>query len=214
MTVRPTQLLGAAFTMISLCVAGSARAATIENFEIINSTSLSTAGGQFNGGETYSGSFSLDVDPTSADVFDLGIASFDIFFAGPVNAELSPAIGAFGFYSNFPATGSPGLPVSLTQAEIFFQGIFSPPDGSTAQQIALTLDLIQPQGATFHGGLVLSARLVDFADKTPVIDAFDASGSALIVDPAVLAPEPGSAWFAAGGIGLLWIAQRIRRKEV
>jgi hypothetical protein len=212
MTIRPT-LAAAAFTLIAVCFVGGAHAATIENFEIINSTSLSTAGGQFSGGESYSGSFSLDVDPTAnTGGVEFGIDSFDIFFAGPVNAELNPANG-FGSYSGFPVAGIPGLPVSLTQAEVFFQGIFSPPDGSTALLIALTLDLVQPQGAPFHGGLVLSARLAADADKTPVIDAFDASGSALIVDPAVLAPEPGSAWSAVGGIGLLWIARRLRRKE-
>ena len=91
---------------------------------------------------------------------------------------------------------------------------FAGQGNTDSQDTSLLLTLIQPQGALFHGGLIVDANLLRFPSKGAVtVNLSDTSGSALIVDPAVLAPEPGSAWFAVGGIGLLWIARRLRRKE-
>ena len=51
MTIRPTRAAGAAFILAAACFGAGAHAATIENFEIINSSSLTTVGGQFDGAE-------------------------------------------------------------------------------------------------------------------------------------------------------------------
>src|SRR5579872_1387863 len=77
----------------------SASAGTIEDFEIVNSTSLSVSGGIFtSGGGTFSGHFQVDVGqiPPGGGSAALLLTSWDIFTTGPdkFNVEFAPGQGS------------------------------------------------------------------------------------------------------------------------
>jgi hypothetical protein len=88
-----------------LCWGISASGATIENFVIVNSSSLSVSGGEFTsgGGGTYSGSFQVDTSQIAPEGTraDFPLTSWDIFVTAPpvleVNLEFNSSNGNGSF---------------------------------------------------------------------------------------------------------------------
>jgi MYXO-CTERM domain-containing protein len=201
--------------MLSWGIAASG--ATIENFVIVNSSSLSVSGGQFTsgGGGTYSGTFQVDTsqihpDGTRAD-FDL--TSWDIFVTTP--PEL-------GFTLEFNPSNGPASFVAQTEQS--FQNLG--PDWDFAQvdsvifqrmvgqvEFALTLSMLEPAGF-FRGGVVLEASDLETSFGSPPSQTgiSDLLGTGLVVDPAVLAPEPGCGLLLAAGLGLVAAGRRRHSK--
>jgi MYXO-CTERM domain-containing protein len=77
----------------------------------------------------------------------------------------------------------------------------------------LTLSMIEPAGF-FRGGVVLEAVDTDTSfgvpqSQTSMSDLF---GTGLVVDPAILAPEPGCGLLLAAGLCLIAAGRRRRSK--
>jgi len=186
-----------------VCAYGS----TVENFTIVNSTSLSFVGGVFSGGGSYWGSFQLDTSqiPSDGTGATINLTSFDVFTSGPADVEFAPALGALaslvvGHATTYPLLGSE----SVDQIEFL-----APAPGGG---INLTLSLLEPQG-DFHGGLVDNATETQFNLETEmdVFQVTDTSGSALVLDPAVLTtPEPATISSLAIGL-VVWTARHRHR---
>lgn len=184
-----------------------ASGSTIEMFEIINSSSLSVSGGVFTsgGGGTLSGTFEVDASqiPPDGSRTDFPLTSWDIFVRGavqPFNIEFNPSNGNGSFIAqteqNLTNLGFPNYGLAQVDS-VLFQRIV----GEDVYQ--LTLSMIEPAGL-FHGGVVLEASdtLTGFGSPPFQTSLSDAFGTGLIVDPAVLAPEPGCGLLLAAGLSL------------
>jgi hypothetical protein len=185
------------------------RGDTFENFVIQNSSNPSQPGGALFGGGTYSGSFSLDESliPANPDA-RFALQTFDVSFSVPFpnfHADISSANGGSAVFSTFTLPNIQQSVVGLAIDTIVFNG----PEGSD-----LFLQLVEPVNV-FQGGLVTFAS----ADSLLFdVHAFDAAGSALVIDPAVVpvsgtpVPEPATWVMMVLGMGLLGLG-RIRRRN-
>jgi hypothetical protein len=184
-----------------------ASGATIQMFEIINSSSLSISGGEFTsgGGGTYSGSFEVDTSQIPPDGSGTGfpLTSWDIVVNSPVqqfNLEFDPSNGIGSFIArteeNLTNLGFPNYGFAQVDSVLFQRTV-----GQDIYQ--LTLSMLEPVGV-FHGGLVMEASDTEIIFGTPPfqVSLSDLFGTGLIVDPAVLAPEPGCGILLAAGLGL------------
>jgi hypothetical protein len=200
--------------MLSCGIAASA--ATIQDFAIVNSSSLSITGGQFtSGGGTFSGSFQVDVSQITPDGSrtEFSLASWDIFVTGPpgfgFTMEFNPSNGNASFIAqteqNLSNLGFPDPGFAQVDSVLFQQRV-----GDDIFQ--LTLSMIEPAGF-FRGGVVLQATDTETGLGSPPFQTTisDRFGTGLIVDPAVLAPEPGCGLLLAAGLGL--IAAGLRRRS-
>jgi len=171
------------------------RGDTIENFVILNSSNPSVSGGTFFRGGTYSGSFSVDTSliPSNGNRAMFSLHTFDIAIAVPtlnIDAGFSPAIGATATFDAEAALDIGGSFPSLIQVDnIEFHGFAG---------AMLDVLLIEPVGI-FQGGLVAFAQ-----GQGPFGGVFfDVSGSAIVIDPAVVpTPEPNVGLLLAGGLCL------------
>ena len=179
----------------------------IQMFEIINSSSLSVSGGVFTsgGGSTYSGNFEVDTSQIHADGSrtEFALTSWDIVVNGPVqafNMEFDPAdsIGSFVAQTeqNLTGLGFPNYGLAQVDSILVQQAV-----GQNVFQ--LTLSMLEPAGR-FRGGVVLEATdtMTSFGVPPSQTTLSDAFGTGLVVDPAVLAPEPGCGLLLAAGLGL------------
>ena len=178
---------------------------TIEDFVIQNSSNPSVPGGTFFEGGTYSGSFSLDTSQIPSNSSSIPLLTFDIVInvAPFINADLSPANGSVANWRTFPVANNSTLPFPLQGDLITF-------DGPGVGVGGFELWLLEPPG-TFHGGLVYLAQVQDITG----FDYFDISGSAIVIDPALVpaptpTPEPNCGLLLAGGVCLF---AGIRRKR-
>jgi hypothetical protein len=204
-------------SLLALSWAFSASGSTIENFEIVNSSSLAVSGGIFTsgGGDTYSGTFQVDTSQIHPDGSraDFPLTSWDIIVSRPASQfdlEFDPAngSGSFNAQPEFNLT-SLGLGFGLAQVDsIEVQRTV----GEDVFQ--LFLSMLEPAGL-FHGGVVLEATdtMTSFVGPPSQQTTSDLLGTGLVLDPAVLAPEPGCALLLAGGMGLLAALRRRLRNE-
>lgn len=199
-------------SLLTLSCGFSASGATIEMFEIINSSSLSVSGGVFTsgGGGTFSGTFEVDVSqiPPDGSRIDFPLTSYDIFVKGagqPFNMEFNSSNGFGSFIAQteqnltnlgFPNFGFAQVDSILVQ-QIVGQNVFQ-----------LTLSMLEPAGR-FRGGVVLDATdtMTSFGGPPFQETLSDLSGTGLIVDPAVLAPEPACGILLAAGLGLFGLVR-------
>jgi hypothetical protein len=184
----------------------SAGAATLQDFVIVNSTSLSDSGGIFtSGGGTFSGQFQVDVSqiPPGGNSAALQLASWDIFVTGPgtFNVEFAPGVGSGSNLIVEASQNLPGLGNFQIDALVFTREV-----GTDVFQ--LTLSMAEPVGF-FRGGVVIDAVVADHAGIPPSTTTMsDVFGTGLVVDPAILAPEPGCGLFLAGGLSLIAAGRR------
>ncbi len=199
-------------SLVMLSLGISASGANIENFEIVNSSSLSVSGGVFtSGGGTFSGSFQVDVSqiPPDGSLLAFGLTSWDIVTTGPAN------IGNFNdefisggkFGATFIAEKEQNIPgFGNVQVDAV---MFSTAVGEDIVQ--LTLYMVEPIGK-FHGGVVIQATETDTFTGVPFSQTSisDAFGTGLVVDPAAIAPEPASGLLlVAGGAACLAARRRL-----
>ncbi len=193
-------------SMLLLLAGGVCAHAGIVTFEIVNSTSLSTMGGEFSGGGHYWGTFQLDtsgIPSTGTASFDL--SSFDVFATGPVgNAEFSSAVvGDTGAVSIFTESILGEIAVQVDQFDLFVPG--------PSIDYRLSFDIVGPPGS-FHGGVVsLATFQADLVQQPLETESIDESGSALVVDPQALAPEPSTIGLMA--MGFLLLIARLRSQR-
>ncbi len=169
----------------------AARASTIENFVVVNSSNPNIMGGVFDNNDgRYYGSFSLDVSQVPEGDAFINLTSFDMFTTGIINFEFSSSDpGSGGLLAGLSTFVDPSE-IPLQDYDLVFQG------SAACNSCVLILELVEQPG-TFHGGIVLEAQ--GFSDTVGL--HLDSSASALIIDPAVLAPEPSSGLLAAVGVG-------------
>lgn len=192
----------------------SASGGAIQNFEIVNSSSLSVTGGEFTsgGGGTYSGTFQVDASqiPPGGSRTDFGLTTWDIVVGGPPESgfslEFDPSNGNGSFIAqteqNFTNLGFPNYGFAQVDS-VLFQRIV----GQDVFQ--LTLSMLEPVGL-FRGGVVLEASDTETSFGSPPFQATlsDLFGTGLIVDPALVAPEPGCGLLLAAGLGLIAASRR------
>ena len=177
---------------------------TIQNFVIQNSSDPSMPGGTFFEGGTYSGSFSLDTTliPSNGSSAIIFLQTFNIIVTTPfvnIAGDMSSANGATAFFRTLNELSEfPGQQID----EIDFTG----GRGLLSQ---FYIQLFEPLGI-FHGGLVAFAQ----AQALSNFNFFDVSGSALVIDPALVpaaTPEPNTGLLLVGGVCLL--AALVKRLE-
>lgn len=204
------------FLMLSWGI--SACGGTIEDFRIVNSSTLSISGGQFTsgGGGTYSGTFQVDTSqiPPGGSRTDFPLTSWDIFVTGPPPVGVHPRVRPIErkrllhrkTEQNFTNLGFPNYGFAQVDS-VLFQRII----GQDVFQ--LTLSMLEPVGL-FRGGVVLEASDTETSFGSPPFQASlsDLFGTGMIVDPAILAPEPGCALLLAAGLGLVAAARRCSSK--
>lgn len=191
----------------------SARGANILDFEIVNSSSLGVSGGVFtSGGGTYSGSFQVDVSqiPQDGSRAEFNLTSWDIFVTGPpelgFNLEFNPSNGAGSLIveteENLTNLGFPNYGFVQVDSILVQRTV-----GNDVFQLALSM--LEPVG-TFRGGVVLDARDTDtsFGSPPSQFALSDLYGTGLVVDPALLAPEPGHGLLLAAGLGFIAAVRR------
>jgi PEP-CTERM motif len=189
-----------AFVLLDL---PGAHGATISNFTIINSSDPTIRGGVFPGGGNYYGTFSLDTSliPANGSAKEIGLASFDVFFAPPglpiVEISSSSSASPFGALVLTNESQEFGLELQLDQLQ------FNESPGGVIY--SLDLDLVEPAGH-FAGGLVQEAQALEFTSPPTVLT--DTRGTALVIDPS-LVPEPSS--MALLGVGAAVFAVLKRR---
>jgi MYXO-CTERM domain-containing protein len=195
----------------------SASAANVVDFVIVNSSSLSASGGVFTsgGGGTFSGSFQVDVSqiPPGGSRTQFPLTSWDIFITGPpqlgFNMEFNPSNGSASFVAQTEQSfaGLGPNPDFLQTDSVIFQRIV----GQDVFQ--LILSMLEPAGF-FRGGVVLEAVDTDtnFGVPQSQTSMSDLLGTGLVVDPAILAPEPGCGLLLAAGLGLIAAGRRRRSK--
>jgi hypothetical protein len=196
-----------------LSLAFSADAATLTNFNIVNSSSFSMGGGIFTSGangaqiapsNTFSGWFNLDVSSIPDNGAGIVLPSWDIVTKGDIAFDPFPA----GFNVEFTSANSQGffvsgIPQTLGQLgkveidDLRFQGSFS------GDEIVLDLYVLEPFD-TFHGGIVYSA----IEQSTIGATQSDSTGTGFMLDPAVFSPEPGGELLLATGLGVLLAVRR------
>lgn len=177
---------------LAICIGASAWGATIQNFVIVNSTSPTNPGGIFPDGGTYAGSVSFDTSQigSSTGNLEFPLAAFHIVLTGSINVDFNSASGASGVFVGVPAA-VPFLGNGEIDQLQFSQQVNS-------QFFEFVLSFIEPPGA-FHGGLIFTAE----EQIAGGVNLFDRSGSALLVDPAALAPEPPSSTLLYGALFLV-----------
>lgn len=200
-------------SLLMLSWAISASGANILDFEIINSSSLGVSGGIFtSGGGTYSGSFQVDVSqiPPGGSRTDFSLTSWDIFATGP---------SQYGFDMEFDPANSNGSFIAQTEQNLTNLGfpnygfvqvdsvLFQRTVGDDVYQLALSM--LEPVGS-FRGGVVLDATDSDtgFAGLPFQFTLSDVFGTGTVIDPALLAPEPGGGLLLAAGLTLIAAARR------
>lgn len=192
--------------LVMLSLGISASGANIENFEIVNSSSLSVSGGVFTSGGTFSGSFQVDVSqiPPDGSQHAFPLTSWDIITTGLGNFN-DEFISGGKFGATFVALSEqniPGFGDVQVDAVVFSTGV-----GDDILQ--LTLEMVEPVGM-FHGGLVIQARETDTFNGVPLSQTSqsDAFGTGLVVDPAAIAPEPGAGLLLIAGVAACLAARR------
>jgi hypothetical protein len=189
----------------------SARGATILDFEIVNGSSLGVSGGLFtSGGGTYSGSFQVDVSqiPPGGSRIDFPLTSWDIFTTGPSQFDME-----------FVPSNSNGSFIAQTEQNLTNLGFpnfgFVQVDSILLQRTVgdnvfqLTLSMLEPVGK-FRGGVVLDATDTEtnFVSQPSQFTLSDVFGTGLVIDPALVAPEPGGGLLLAAGLGLFAAVRR------
>ena len=192
------------FLMVSCGL--SASGTNIVNFEIVNSSSFSSTGGIFtSGGGTFYGEFQLDVSkiPANGSATGYDLTSWDVFTTGPAGTiEFKPGTSS----GVFDVTAEQNIPLignAQVDALVF---------DANAGQDTLQLLFIEPVGY-FRGGIVFDATAQDANGRLPPFNMSDLTGTGFVLDPAVIAPEPGSGLLLAAGAGVLLIIRRLRLRK-
>jgi len=185
-----------AFLLLSLPLRG----ATITSFVIINSN-LTTFGGTFPGGGTYSGTFSFD---TSA----IPLSSAGALNLTSVNVVTTPQHVGANPLTDFGATYTLGQ-VFKVQTTIFNQPVDFVVVRLSSVGSALDLNFLEAPNS-FVGGQIFSAIETSLVGSV-IGQRMDRSGVTLALDPA-LVPEPASWTFClAGGLAIAVAKTRSRR---
>lgn len=178
--------------LLALALGGSLSASQLQTFEIYSTASpFSSTGGTLNDGGSYSGTFTLDVSqiPSLSNGGSFSLSSWDItltagtlFGAQQYSSSLPGQSATFEIHEESVAS----LPVDLDV--IYF---FAPNDTSI-----FSLVFVEPNG-TFSGGIIQEAK----QSKSKKART-DTSGSAMALDPAQMAPEPGTQSTLLGGMAV------------
>jgi hypothetical protein len=180
------------FAVVFLTIAGVPFAAgSIATFAIV-STSLGLTGGVFDTGGSYFGTFSLDTSLGALISADITTTPFGAFPGEHFTAGLWGVEGTFTD------------PTSKVQYDsdriVFFNQI----------PISLELTLLQRHG-TFVGGQISDVTEVE--SEFPSLVRYDTSGRALLVDPALVSPEPVTWIYCLLGVAAIALARSYRRRE-
>ena len=154
-----------------------------QNFIILTASDLDPVGGTFRQGGTYSGTFTVDTSDLPTGDNEVALLNVD------VNTTAAPAFSAIAYTSgNITLLGTvAGVTGTLDEYTLV---LVSGPQ-------ALDLSFIEVPG-TFGGGEIV------FASETQQLGPrLDNSGDAVAIDPAFLAPEPGSIGMGAMGLAIL-----------
>ena len=187
-----------------LTIAGAPFAAgSVVTFEIVSST-MNPAGGTFDGGGNYFGTFSFDTSliPTAVDnAFPLTSVDVTTTAFGAAKGE-HYTVGTFALEATFT---DPVSEVPYDADHIFF---------SDAASIfnSLEITLIERHG-TFAGGQISDAMAAQPAVPSLLI-RFDTSGQALLVDPALATPEPATWSYFILGVAAIAVSRARRRVKV
>jgi hypothetical protein len=178
--------------VVFLTIAGAPFAAgSIATFAIV-STSLGLTGGVFDTGGSYFGTFSLDTSLGALISADITTTPFGAFPGEHFTAGLWGVEGTFTD------------PTSKVQYDsdriVFFNQI----------PISLELTLLQRHG-TFVGGQISDVTEVE--SEFPSLVRYDTSGRALLVDPALVSPEPVTWIYCLLGVAAIALARSYRRRE-
>jgi hypothetical protein len=178
--------------VVFLTIAGAPFAAgSIATFAIV-STSLGLTGGVFDTGGSYFGTFSLDTSLGALISADITTTPFGAFPGEHFTAGLWGVEGTFTD------------PTSKVQYDsdriVFFNQI----------PISLELTLLQRHG-TFVGGQISDVTEVE--SEFPSLVRYDTSGRALLVDPALVSPEPVTWIYCLLGVAAIALARSYRRHE-
>jgi hypothetical protein len=189
---------------VFLTIAGAPFAAgSIVTFEIVSS-SLGASGGAFNGEGNYFGTFSLDTSllPTKAlNAFTLSSVDVTTTASNGAPGEHFTA-GMFGLEEVF---ADPMSHIQYDSDSVIFD------TGSIGGLSNLELTLIELHG-TFAGGQISEAEDIEEGGLTLVL-RLDTSGRALLVDPALVTPEPVTwTYFLLGGAAIA-LARVVRKRE-
>jgi hypothetical protein len=168
-------------TFLFVTLSQSSRAATLKTFVIVSSADPQVPHGTLDNGDAYSGTFTFDTSliPTTGS-FSISIPTFDFITYIPGGSiEAAPAFTDFATLSGTPMLiGGHALSYDVLSIDYGF----------------IELDLVEPLGA-FPGGDILYAYQADAGSGST-----DTKGTALLVDPAILAPEPGTILPMAAGL--------------
>jgi hypothetical protein len=180
----------AAFLLVALSASG--RASILSTFIIVSAADPQVQHGTFDDGDTYSGFFTFDTSQIpETGSFSISIPSF-LFITYLSNGYVASA----PVYADY-ATLS-GTPVEIGGRTYSYDVLLI--DSGFNE-----LDLLEPLGE-FPGGDILYA----FQSGFPVGYA-DTHGTALLVDPAIDAPELGTLLPLLGGLVLIGGMSRRRR---
>jgi len=181
--------------------AASASADIIQNFVIVTASDYSTVGGTLDLGNTFGGTFSVDISTLPGDGDEATLPAVDAW------TTAIPAYGVpfvdydYGLILNYvdDCLGDEGCGPGMRQANLVMYELVL----SNASSEYLDLYVAEVTG-TFVGGQIIAAS--EGGD-------YDYSGDAVAVDPDVLSPEPGTFAMLLGGAALLGLGLARRARQ-
>jgi hypothetical protein len=165
----------------------TAQAAVLSEFNIRNASDPSVAGGVYSDGGLFFGSFVIDQSAYAAGDIANALVSWDITTTrGTLTPGAHYKSGEYGNLATFEVTQTifqPDIGETFYVEKLFFGSLIP-------QEELLELYFFEPVN-TFAGGLVFGDE-IDASQGFPVY-RYISAGSAIVVDPQVVAeaPEPG-----------------------
>jgi hypothetical protein len=167
-----------------------------QNFIILEASNLSPVGGTFSQGGTFFGTFSVDTSDIPGSGASVGLTNVAVTTTGVqgIPNENTYDSGTLTLLNAF-----------FDQALLLgnYELAFTSSNGSQ-----LDLETIEVLG-TFAGGQIVQAT-----ETGTGTNRNDSSGDAVLIDPAFLAPEPGSIGMGGAGLAMLGAVAWIGRRRV